>query len=222
MGYSIFVTYKYSDNQVLALPGVSGITTARNYVDALEKLITSEDHIYKGEDDGESMHSLQDSTIASKLGDKIFYSSVTIILISKGMKNLFLPEKDQWMPWEISYSLKEQSREGRTSKTNAMLAVVVPDQIGSYGHFFTDNPACNSITWNTGNVFQIMRENMFNVKDQETNTRHCNGNKIFQGQASYIHTVKWDDFKSNVNYYIEIANGLKQNMDKYDIVKTIK
>ncbi len=128
------------------LPGVIGVTTARNYVDEVEKLITAEDHVYKGEDDGESMSTLEDTNIGSKLGDKIFYSSVTIVLISKGMKDPFLPEKEQWMPWEISYSLREQSREGVRSKTNAILAVVLPDKNGSCEHFFTDHPECNSVT----------------------------------------------------------------------------
>ncbi len=132
MGKAIFVSYKYSDAKVFQLPDIIGTTTARHYVDKLAGLLEKEDHLYKGEDDGESMATLQDSTIASKLGDKIFCSSLTIVLISKGMKNDVVADKDQWIPWELSYSLKEQSREGGNSKTNAVLAVVLPDEFGSY------------------------------------------------------------------------------------------
>jgi len=221
MGRAIFVSYKYTDSQVRAIPGVFGATTARHYVDEIEKLLTAEDHVYKGEDDGESMHTLEDSTIGSKLGDKIFYSSVTIVLISKGMKNLALPESEQWMPWEISYSLKEQSRNGGKSKTNAMLAVVLPDEYGLYNHFFTDHPECNSVTWHTNNVFQILRENMFNRKTKEENVRHCNGTKIYEGNPSYIYAVKWDFFKDNVNAYVDIALAIRENIDSYELVKKI-
>lgn len=222
MGKSVFVSYKYSDSRVLALPGVVGVTTARDYVDEITKHLESGDHIYKGEDDGESMDSLADSTIGSKLGDKIFYSSVTIVLVSKGMKNAALSEKEQWMPWEISYSLKEQSRDGGNSKTNAVLAVVLPDENGSYSHFLTYHPECSSVTWHTESVFQILRENMFNRKNKENNTRHCNGVKIYEGSPSYIHAVRWDLFIQNSNAYIEIANDIRADINEYDLVKTVK
>lgn len=221
MGKAIFVSYKYSDSRVQSLPGVIGVTTARHYVDEIDKLITAEDHVFKGEDDGESMSTLEDTTIGSKLGDKIFYSSVTIVLISKGMKDAFLPEKEQWIPWEISYSLREQSREGVRSKTNAVLAVVLPDEYGSYEHFFTDHPECNSVTWHTQNVFQIIRENMFNRKSKEDFVRHCNGTKIYEGNPSYIHAVKWHIFKISVNECIEMAVRNKENIEQFNLVKKI-
>ena len=42
------------------------------------------------------------------------------------MKESLKKERDQWIPWEVSYSLKEVSRKNKngyavTSKTNAML-----------------------------------------------------------------------------------------------------
>ena len=96
MGRNVFVSYKYSDAQVQDLDiyeieewfgnrySKKITTTARHYVDKLmEKLEKDDEHVYKGEDDGESMETLADSTIGSKLGDKIFYSSVTIVLVSR-------------------------------------------------------------------------------------------------------------------------------------------
>ncbi|MBS4064033.1 MAG: TIR domain-containing protein [Chitinophagaceae bacterium] len=221
MGKAIFVSYKYSDANVFQLPDVIGTTTARHYVDKLAGLLEQGDYLYKGEDDGESMETLQDSTIASKLGDKIFRSSVTIVLISKGMKTDALADKDQWIPWEISYSLKEQSREGGNSKTNAVLAVVLPDELASYSYYITENPLCNSITYHTNTLFQILRLNMFNHKKKEDNIRHCNGQKIYEGSPSFIPSVKWENFKNSIDYYIGLAVTTRQNINEYDLVKTV-
>lgn len=213
MGKKIFVSYKYGDRQVHGLPN-RYITTVRDYVDVLQSKIDYTDHIYKGEDDGEDMGSLADSTISSKLGDKIFDSSVTIVFISKGMKEN-KPDKDQWIPWEISYSLKEQHRQGRTSKTNAVLAVVLPDEWGNYEYFMRYNPDCNSTTYRTNILFDILEDNMFNIK--RPSTRICNGSTIYEGFYSYIHTVKWDDFINGINTYIDIAIRIWEEKDKYNI-----
>lgn len=221
MGKAIFVSYKYSDSKVFQLPGIFGITTARDYVDELADLLEQGDYLYKGEDDGESMGTLQDSTIASKLGDKIFRSSVTIVLISKGMRNEYVQDKDQWIPWEISYSLKEQSRDGGNSKTNAVLAVVLPDEFGSYTYYITENPSCNSITYHTNTLFEILRLNMFNHKKKEENIRHCNGAKIYEGSPSYIPSVKWGNFKNNIDYFIGLAVTARQNINEYELIKTV-
>jgi len=219
MAKKIFVSYKYADSRVLSLPDIEE-TTARHYVDEIASLLEEEDHIFKGEDDGEDMGTLADSTIASKLGDKIFDSSLTIVLISKGMKEN-IPETDQWIPWEISYSLKEQSREGGNSKTNAVLAIVLPDENDSYEYFLKVNPLCNSVTHRTDTLFKILKENMFNHKQKESNIRECNGITIFEGYPSYIYSVKWYNFKADVGSYIEIANTIRQSIDKYKLTKNV-
>ena len=235
MGKSIFVSYKYADAQVQDL-GVYEVvdffgtkrkitTTARHYVDEIAAILEEGDHIYKGENDGESMVALEDTTIASKLGDKIFYSSITIVLISKGMKEDFSNEKDQWIPWEISYSLKEQSRQGGKSKTNAVLAVVLPDPWGSYNYFIEENSClyCNCRTLKTDFLFQILRDNMFNVRNPvHTDCANHIGRRPYKGYSSFIYSVKWNDFIVNPGKYIDIAISIRANINEYDIVKTIK
>lgn len=220
MANKIFVSYKHSDSLVYPIPGCNQ-TTARDYVNLIEDMIEEEDHIYRGERDNEDMGDLADPTIGSKLGNKIFDSSVTIVLISKGMKDPYLSEDDQWIPWEISYSLKEQSRQGGRSKTNAVLAVVLPDENGSYEYFMVYNPECNSTTFKTNTLFNILDKNMFNLKKKDENSRTCNGSTIYNGHHSYIHTVRWDKFNGHLNAYVEIAKSIRQNIDQYDIVKTV-
>jgi hypothetical protein len=218
MGRKIFITYKYGDTNVRALPDIF-FTKARDYVDKLQSLIDKADHINKGELDGESLEDFEDETIASSLRDKIYDSSITIVLLSPNMKTAYVAEKDQWMPWEISYSLKEHSRNGRASLTNAVLAVALPDMWGSYNYYITHNAACNSRTLNTDFLFQILRDNMFNIRTPDT--KDCNGNKIFYGHASYIHSVTWDDFIKDIDHYLEIATNINSNIADYKIVKSI-
>lgn len=229
MGRKIFVSYKYGDIYVQDLnvyeQGLWGTqkvqTKARHYVDKLAQLLKDDDHIFKGENDGQSLANFSDEYIASALRDKIYDSSITIVLISKGMKHIWLAEKDQWMPWEISYSLKEYTRQGRTSLSNGILAVVLPDEFGSYAYYLTHDKVCNCTNYNTPFLFQILRENMFNKKEQSTYP--CsNGTTVYNGEFSYIKSVKWDEFKSTPNFYLDKVIALRDNKEQYNITKTIK
>lgn len=228
MARSIFVSYKYADADVRPLwpPGTlltpRETTTARHYVDVLAARLNAEDHIYKGENDNESLAGFKNETIESKLRSKIFSTSITIVLISKNMKDSSMSEDDQWIPWEVSYSLKEMTKNGRTSGTNGMLAVVLPDRNGSYGYFAT--PICPSgcVTWNIGSTFGIIAKNMFNRKRPETFycTNHPNSGAVHSGYYhSYIYPVKWDDFITNMNWYIELAVQISKNKGDYEVVK---
>lgn len=219
----IFISYKYADGDVRPINN-KWFVSVRDYVDEIQSII-GEEHINKGENDGEDMSSLADSTIQSKLGDKIYDSSVTIVLISPRMKDATKKEKDQWIPWEISYSLREQSRNGRTSKTNAMLAVVLPDFNGSYSYFMEEHTCqfCNTITYKTGILFDILSANMFNGKNPiYTNCVHHVYNRPHKGFFSYIHCVKWDDFAGNYQHYIDTAIRIKGNIEEYSITKNLK
>ena len=146
MGKKIFVSYKYADNQVENLD-FGNDSTVRDYIDKFEAKVNSSDDIYKGETDGEDLSKLDDDTIWNKLKNRIYDSSVTIVFISPGMKDENIIERDQWIPWEISYSLKETSRKNQngdsvTSHTNAMVAVVLPDKDGSYDYYLEKMSCC--------------------------------------------------------------------------------
>lgn len=223
MARKIFVSYKHSDSGVQPLNRFS-VATARDYVDRLEQLFEG-DNIYKGERDDDDLGAFKDEAIESHLRDKIFDSSVTIVLISKNMKELGQNEDDQWIPWEISYSLKEKTREDRTSTTNAMLAVVLPDEYGNYDYFVESLGCshCYGIRWKIETLFSILGKNMFNRK--RPNTTVCAsgvcGTLHTGNDHSYIHPVRWDHFISDINGYINHATSLNENIDDYNLEKVI-
>lgn len=229
MGRKVFVSYKYADAQVQDLNvyeetfwGRQKVqTTVRHYVNELSVILDNEDHIYKGENDGESLAGFSDDHIASKLRDKIYDSSITIVFISKGMKDIWKKEIDQWIPWEISYSLKEYTRAGRTSLSNGILAIVLPDEFESYSYYLNYDNICNCTNYNTPILFQILKDNMFNQKNPDTYICE-NGSTIYRGEFSYIKTIKWDIFRSNPNYYLDKAIELRDKKHEYNITKTVK
>ncbi len=229
MGRKVFISYKYKDTNVRQMPLImfseNRKTRVRDYVDELQKLI-GEDNINKGEKDGEDMSVLENSTIQSVLGDKIYDSTITLVLISPHMKDPYLPETEQWIPWEISYSLREQSREGRKSKTNAVMAIVLPDANNSYEYYIKEHicPYCNTRSLNTGILFKILSANMFNRYTPTYGIcfNHNTNNRPQTGECSFIPSVKWDDFIKNIEFHLKRAEKIRDHIYEYDIKKNLK
>lgn len=137
MGKKIFISYKYWDEDVYPVPrfGTSN-PKVRDYVSWLEdKFKNRTEHYYKGESDNEDLTMYSEDYIWEKLKDKIFDSSLTIVLVSPNMKEVRRWEKSQWIPWEISYSLRRTPRSSRESDRNAILAVILPDKKNSYVYY---------------------------------------------------------------------------------------
>jgi len=223
MSKKIFISYKYADSSVAPLEIATDKdedTQGRHYVSCLEEELKDLGHIYKGEKDDEPLDHLKDETIASKLRDKIFDSSITIVLISKGMKNLGEKESNQWIPWEISYSLKEMTKNDRTSKTNSMIAIALPDENDSYS-YIVNHYDCVTV-WKTNELFQILNINMFNRKNENTKTcNDCDGVHHIGKDHSYIFPIKWNDFIGNKEHYINHAISLNDDIDHFEITKKL-
>jgi len=189
-GHKIFVSYKYHDDNVKPL-NLYEKSTVRDYVTKFEKTLDATDNIYKGEHDNEDLSDLSDDQIWEKLKDKIYDSSVTVVFISPGMREENHRDRDQWIPWEISYSLKEVSRRDKrgnavTSRSNAMIGVVLPDQQGLYSYYYESNDCCsrNCVTNHTEKLFKILRMNMFNYNYGETRRCDTVGEEIWFGEHS--------------------------------------
>lgn len=227
MGHKIFVSYKYWDYSVNNLNPFTN-SKVRDYVDKLEGLLDSTDHIYKGESDDEDLSDYSDDYIWETLKDRIYDSTLTIIFISPKMKEEGKRDRSQWIPWEVSYSLKATNRKNAngdsiTSNTNAMIAVVLPDENNSYSYYLEQKNCCLSpcTTHHTDKLFKIIRENKFNLI--EATKKHCDTSKstIWYGDHSYIEAVRWDSFTSFIDYYIERAYKRQENLDNYEIHKDL-
>ena len=152
MGRKIFISYKYKDTNVQSVPRFSGvIPKARDYVSWLEdKFQNRTEHHYKGESDDEDLSGYPEEYIWNHLKNKMWDSSITIVLISPNMRKAGQMEKVQWIPREISYSLRLTPRGNQTSQRNAVLAVVLPDKHGRYEYY-------SSMT-----LFSILKANIVN------------------------------------------------------------
>lgn len=228
MGHKIFVSYKYHDSNVLKITNNFNQTdTVRDYVDKLEEYFDKTDDIYKGESDNEDLSKLTEDQIWSQLKDRIYDSTVTIVMISPNMKES-KPERDQWIPWEVSYSLKEVSRKNIsgnmvTSASNAIIALVLPDRYGLYSYYITDNKCCMETcrTLHTDRLFRILSDNMFNRK--KTNCKTCANNSVIHyGESSYILSVKWQDFVKDPKQYIDRAIKIQNSIEQYNVVKELE
>lgn len=194
MGRKIFVSYKYADANVKSLPGYSyldGPMTARRYVDELERIL-GKSNVCKCEHEGEDLSGLSDGTIEKKLSDRIYDSTVTVVLVSPGMRDRTKPDRDQWIPWEVAMSIRLLTRGGRTSQRNSVIAVILPDRLGSYAYAEGANGrrVMPSVLWN-------------NI------------------EAGYVYVVKWDAFKDNYERYVALADYYRENVPEYKIQKVV-
>jgi len=135
------------------------------------------------------------------------------------MKEVSISEDNQWIPWEISYSLKEHIRNERRSITNSILAVVIPDERNSYDYYITDYKCgnCTCRMLKTPSLIKIMQGNMFNIK--KPSFVNCLSKTVYKGLFSYIPSVKWCDFIDDAKKYFDIAVEINENFNDYNITK---
>ena len=239
MGHKIFISYKYHDSNVyqsitnyLTNQIKRGNLTPRDYVDILAAYIDNySPHYCKAEEDNNDLSGLSDDKIWDILKDKIFDSTLTIVLISPNMKETNKRDRDQWIPWEIQYSLGLQQKKNSSgniirSNTNAMMAIVLPDRNGSYTYYFEQKTCCSSQCRlnKTNTLFNILKNNTFNlIKDP--NKRNCEiGDTVYHGDMhSYISFYKWDDInnKQGIEKAIQHAYDILLNKDNYKICHEI-
>lgn len=186
MARKTFISYKYSE--------------AKKVRDTIIKKLGDDSKYYQGEaSDSPNLTDKKTETIKTHLKDMIHGTSVLIVVISPNMK------ASDWIDWEISYALKEITREDKTSRTNGIIGVIQKVN-GSYDWLITEGTKDDGVTYIThdkSKMYPIINENMHN------STPPIYGNKKHElwdwDKGSYISLIKEEMFLKDPNNYIERA-----------------
>ena len=201
MARKTFVSYKYSE--------------ARNIRDRIIVALGDDAIYYQGEQsDSPDLTDTSTENIKNKLKDMMFNTSVTIVVVSPKII------QSKWIDWEIEYSLKEISRDGRTSKTNGIVGVVMKIN-GGYDWLITKtkkDDGCTTRNIDSSKLYEIINNNRYNLQTDDHFT--CNHCKTYsQLDGSYISLVDEEDFITDPNKYIENAYSKSQSLDNYKLSK---
>ena len=201
MSRKTFISYKYSE--------------ARFLRDRIIRALGDDAKYYQGEtSDSPDLTDYTTETIREHLKDMIFDTSVTIVIISPHMK------ESNWIDWEIEYSLREYSRNGRTSKSNGVVGVIMKVN-GGYD-WIRKVTLCNdghtSTTYDDSKMYPIINNNRANEYPVRYWCPRCRTIDALTG--SYIALVTEDEFLADPDKYIENAHDKCQSVDHYIINKT--
>jgi len=202
MSHKTFISYKYSE--------------ARNLRNSIIDALGDHAIYYQGETS--SSPDLSDTStenIKKNLTDMMYDTSVTIVIISPNMKN------SNWIDWEIEYSLKNITRQGRTSHTNGVVGVIMKFN-GGYSWLkttSTNGDGCTSSSYDESKVYSIINNNRFNQNPKKYSCDTCKTVNALTG--SYIAYVEEETFLSDPQKYIDNAYDKSENdAAGYDLTKT--
>lgn len=197
-----FISYKYSEAQGLR--------------DRIIESLGADATYYQGETaDSPDLTGTTVENIKNNLRDMMHDTSVTIVVVSPSLKD------SKWVDWEIEYSLKEITRQDKTSRTNGVVGVVMK-QNGGYDWLISHtekDDGCSVRTIDTNKLYGIINENRFNLKGEDVfSCPHCKTYDQLTG--SYIALIEEDKFISDPDTYIENAYDKSTNISDYEITKT--
>ncbi len=201
MARKTFISYKFSEAQDLR--------------DTIIEALGDDATYYNGETaDSPDLTGTTVENIKKNLTDMMHGTSVTIVIVSPNITD------SKWIDWEIEYSLKEITREDKTSRTNGIVGVIKKYN-GSYDWLVstsTKDDGCSVRTIDSDKLYKIINENRYNLTgDDKYACKHCK--TYAQLGGSYIALVKEHEFLDDPQKYIENAYDKCQNLDDYEICK---
>lgn len=201
MAHKTFISYKYSEAQELR--------------DAIIEALGENASYYQGEtSDSPDLTDYTTETIREHLKDMIFGTTVTIVIISPHMT------ESEWIDWEIEYSLREYSRNGKKSKSNGIVGVVMKVN-GGYDWLsstITHKDGHTSTSNDSAKLYKIINDNRFNENPKVYSCDKCK--TVDRLSGSYISLIPEDEFLENPDCFIENAYQKCQSVDSYIISKT--
>lgn len=177
------------------------------YKEKLEELFDKNENIINCSE-SEDRSRYTDSTIKSYLYSKLRGTSVTIVILTpesiEYRKNWLSNEIDDWIYDEVRYSLENREN----NRPNGLIAVYTPSVEKMLIEKTPDSVRVNDFN-------NLVRKNMFNVLKKYK--RNQIENKYDSNYDHYCSLVSWNEFVSNPNKYIEIAEFKRDNIDRYEI-----
>jgi hypothetical protein len=201
MARKTFISYKYSE--------------ATDLRDKILKALGKDANYYQGETaESPDLTDTSVDNIKKNLRDMIFGTTVTIVVISPNIK------QSKWIDWEIEYSLKEITREDKTSSTNGIIGVIMAHN-GGYNWLVSQtvkSDGCKTRSIDTSILYDIINRNRFNLNTEDKHS--CPNCKTFdQLRGSYISLIEENIFLENPNKFIENAYEKSKQITNYAISK---
>lgn len=201
MARKTFISYKYSE--------------ATSLRDTILHKLGEDAQYYQGETaESPDLTDTSVENIKNNLKNMMFATSVTIVVISPSLK------QSKWIDWEIEYSLKEITREDKTSRTNGIVGVIMKYN-GGYDWLvsqITNSDGCKSRNIDDNKLYSIINKNRYNLNTEDKYS--CPTCKTFnQLNGSYISLIDEESFLANPDNYIENAFDKSKKINDYDISK---
>lgn len=210
----IFVSRRYNDSSVKKI-GDNQQTIVGDYVDQLEDLLPDCELTYfTNSSDGSDLHNMLDdeNKIFKLLRDKIGPTEITLVLVSKGMRVRDRDVREQWIPWEVAYSLSNQQPHAG-GRPNGSITVYLPDENGSTAYGLTYHNDCVTVHYEP--LFPIIFDNNFNYK-QEVMKKTADGFDMHY-PGGYCISLTWSKFKENPEHWINSALKNRDNQSSYNL-----